>query len=56
MWVAGTPCCKLYVGGKYVLKGPPPKEVTMPMQDVFESEQACEQWAQELVAWQNNAG
>ena len=39
--------------GKYALKSPPPGELIVTMQEVFQLGQAYEKWVQELVACQN---
>ena len=49
VWPADTPACKVYCNGRHCLKGPPPQNFLMSMQEVFDV--GYETWIQKLVAW-----
>ena len=48
-WPADTPATKVYSNGRHCLKGPPPQNFLMSMQEVFDV--GYETWIQKLVAW-----
>ena len=52
IWPMGAPCSKLYVNGKYMLKGAPPACYMMAMSEVFDTVDGYELWIQKLAAWQ----
>ena len=49
IWPAGAPCTKLYTGGKHCIKGPPPANHIMSMEDVFESNEGYQKWITQLA-------